>query len=52
MIETDWYEEFEYAKEPVVVFQDGSIYVNGVEIKLGKYIHTRHCHSWLAGGVR
>lgn len=38
MIETDWYEEFEYAEEPVVVFQDDSIYVNGVEIKLGKYI--------------
>jgi len=38
MIETDWYEEFEYAKEPTIVFQDDSVYINGVEVKLGKYI--------------
>lgn len=36
MIETDWYEEFEHAKEPVVTFVGNSVYVNGAEIKLGQ----------------
>ena len=36
MIETDWYEEFEYAKEPVVTFVGNSVYINGVEVKLGQ----------------
>jgi len=36
MIETDWYEEFEHAKEPVVTFVGNSVYINGAEIKLGQ----------------
>lgn len=38
MVRTDLFEDFEFCDEPVVVLSGKSVYINGVEIKLGEYI--------------
>jgi len=38
MVKTDLFEDFEFCDEPVVVLSGKSVYINGVEIKLGEYI--------------
>lgn len=38
MVRTDLFEDFEFCDEPVVVLSGKSVYINGVEVRLGEYI--------------